>query len=126
MSRNKVLVGHDALAQFIVAAFIAKGMTAEDAKVIADALGLLMNQMSTTVRVGMDIIHGDWNKAWQDMTSGMQAQTNLQIKGANDLKAALIVLRHALGTMGVQATDTGGSSAPRASVLRGRQLGQLV
>lgn len=38
MNRNKLFVRHDDLAQFIIAAFAAKGMAADDAKVIADAL----------------------------------------------------------------------------------------
>ena len=38
MTKNRVLVRHGSLAQFIVAAFAAKGMAPEDAKVIADAL----------------------------------------------------------------------------------------
>lgn len=38
MNKNRVLVQHGDLAQFIIAAFISKGMRAEDAKVIADAL----------------------------------------------------------------------------------------
>ena len=38
MTKSRVLVRHGDLAQFIVAAFVAKGMTGADAKVIADAL----------------------------------------------------------------------------------------
>jgi len=38
VAKNRVFVRHRDLAQFIVAAFLAKGMGAEDAEVIADAL----------------------------------------------------------------------------------------
>ena len=38
MSRTPVLVSHSDLTQFIIAAFVAKGMAADDARIIADAL----------------------------------------------------------------------------------------
>jgi ureidoglycolate dehydrogenase (NAD+) len=38
VTKNRVLVRHGDLSQFIVAAFVAKGMQVDDAKVIADAL----------------------------------------------------------------------------------------
>ena len=38
MSKTPVLVSHSDLTQFIIAAFVAKGMAADDARIIADAL----------------------------------------------------------------------------------------